>query len=113
MEDPWADFDILQTPTPGYEHCLDEQPPFKLRFRVERLPGFYVGSIIVPMVLIIVCCYASLVVPKGDVADRLSVSITLMLATVAFKFVTSTILPPISYLTWYVCFVLYCCVLVR
>ena len=100
MFDPWADFNCLQTPLPGYEHVLDEQPPFKLRFRVQRQPGFYVGSIIIPMVLIIICCYSSLVVPAGDIADRLSVSITLMLATVAFKFVTSTILPPVSYLTW-------------
>ena len=100
MFSPWADFNILDQPRIGQYHCLDEQPPFKLRFRVQRYPGFYVGSIIVPMVLIIVCCYSSLAVPPSDIADRLSVSITLMLATVAFKFVTSTILPPVSYLTW-------------
>ena len=61
---------------------------------------FCLGTIVVPMILIVVCCYASLAVPKDEVADRLSVSVTLMLATVAFKFVITNILPPVSYLTW-------------
>ena len=32
---PWADFTVREG--------LDEQPPFKLRFRVQRYPSFYIG----------------------------------------------------------------------
>ena len=35
-----------------------------------------------------------------DTADRLSVSITLMLAAVAFRFVLAEMLPTLPYLTW-------------
>ena len=35
-----------------------------------------------------------------SVADRLSVTITLMLSAVAFRFVVSSMLPKVSYLTW-------------
>lgn len=93
MECAWADFRVLNGP-----HEKDPQPPFKIRFRVERRPGFYVGQIIIPMLLITVCCFASLTM--DEVADRLSVSITMLLAIVAYRYVLSAVLPPIQYLTW-------------
>eukprot|EP01084_Bolivina_argentea_P167050 289991_1 len=92
MYTPWADFRMLDG--------LDSQPPFKLRFRVQRYPGFYIGNIVIPLILIIVCCFSSLAVPIEDTADRLSVTITLMLATVAFRFILTALLPPVPYLTW-------------
>ena len=93
MYSPWADFSMIQ-------NGMDIQPPFKLRFRVQRYPGFYIGNIIIPLLLIIICCFASLVIPPENIADRLSVTITLMLATVAFRFVLTSLLPPVPYLTW-------------
>ena len=38
-------------------------------------------------------------VPIGDLADRLSVNLTLLLTAMAFKFVLSDTLPPTPYLT--------------
>ena len=93
MYSPWADFRNIQ-------NGMDTQPPFKLRFRVQRYPGYYIGNIVIPLILIILCCFASLVIPAEDIADRLSVTITLMLATVAFRFVLTSLLPPVPYLTW-------------
>ena len=43
--------------------------------------------------------FGAFVINRDDVADRLSVSVTLMLAAVAFRFVVSTMLPKVSYLT--------------
>lgn len=93
MYSPWADFRMI-------ENGMDIQPPFKLRFRLQRYPGFYIGNIIIPLLLIIICCFASLVIPAENIADRLSVTITLMLATVAFRFVLTSLLPSVPYLTW-------------
>ena len=90
---PWADFRIINSE-------FDQQPPFKLRFRVQRYAGFYIGNIFVPMISIVLCCYASLAIPIDQVANRLTVSVTLLLVIVAFKFVIASLLPPISYLTW-------------
>ena len=51
-----------------------------------------------------VCFYtawlSAFVVERAQVADRLSVTVTLMLSAVAFRFVVSSMLPKVSYLTW-------------
>ena len=46
--------------------------------------------------------FASLAVSPAETADRLSVTLTLLLTSVAFKFVVSQSLPQISYLTYLV-----------
>jgi len=90
---PWADFRVLDLPN-------EKLPPFKIRFRIQRLPHYYIGNVITPLILIIACCFSSLTIDMTDTADRLSVSITLMLAAVAFRFVLAEMLPTLPYLTW-------------
>ena len=43
-----------------------------------------------------------------DVADRLSISLTVLLAVVAYKFVIQSLLPELSYLTYLDIYVLMC-----
>ncbi len=43
--------------------------------------------------------FSTFAIPRGEIADRLSVTVTLMLAAVAFQFIVSTMLPKVSYLT--------------
>ena len=52
------------------------------------------------MISIVSCCFASIAVPSQDIANRLTVSMTLLLVIVAFKFVIASLLPPINYMTW-------------
>ena len=47
-------------------------------------------------------------VPRTDVADRLSVSLTLVLTAAAYKFVVASMLPQISYFTMLDHYVLMC-----
>ena len=52
-----------------------------------------------PQGLIMILTFASLAVDPTEPADRLSVTLTLLLTSVAFKFVVSQNLPVISYVT--------------
>merc|ERR1712013_264177 len=83
--EPWVDF--------------SEEQPLSIRLRVKRLPAFYFGNIVFPNFLIVAGAFASFAVPADEIADRLSVTVTLMLAAVAFMFIVSTMLPKVSYLT--------------
>ena len=58
-----------------------------------------------PQLLLTLMSLSVFAVPTGDVADRLSVILTLVLTSVAFKFVMAQSLPKIPYntaLDWYV-----------
>ena len=59
-----------------------------------------------PMALIEALAYGSFAVPREDVADRLSVSLTMVLTAVAFKQIIAAELPNVSYLTLLDVFVL-------
>jgi len=83
---PWVDFSM-------------DEAPMKIRLRVDRIPSFYFGNVVFPNFLIVAGCFSAFVIPANDVADRLALNVTLMLAAVAFRFVISTMLPKVSYLT--------------
>jgi len=85
---PWVDF--------------SKEQPLSIRLRVERQPGYYGSSIILPNFLIIAVAISGFTIPidsEEAVADRLSVSVTLMLTAVAFKYVITEQLPKITYMT--------------
>ena len=75
------------------------RPKLMMSMKVQRKPGFHVYNVIVPMVLISGCALCSFAVPKEDVADRLSVSLTILLTVVAFKLQIASTIPALSYLT--------------
>eukprot|EP01083_Nonionella_stella_P283914 966386_1 len=90
LETPWIDF-----------HC---EQPLEIRLRVERLPGYYFGSIILPNSLICAAAFSALTIPIDDddpkfIPDRLAVTVTLMLTAVMFKYVITEQLPKVTYLT--------------
>jgi hypothetical protein len=83
---PWVDF-------------AKKEPPFTIRLRVNRLAMYYGGNIVLPNFLIVLGCFSAFAIAPVNVADRLAVSITLMLAAVAFRFVIESMLPKVTYLT--------------
>lgn len=74
----------------------ERQPFMRFRFRVERRVGYYIANLVLPMFLIVAICFASFAIPREDIADRLSVSVTMFLAAVAYQYVVSSMLPPTS-----------------
>ena len=53
-----------------------------------------------PLFIVTSCLFASFAVPAEHFADRCSITVTLLLAQVAFKYVVSDKLPNIDYLTY-------------
>ncbi|XP_070560479.1 cys-loop ligand-gated ion channel-like isoform X3 [Ptychodera flava] len=74
-------------------------PMYHITAHVQRRIGFYLWNVALIMFLIMCMTFASFSVDPFEPADRLSVTLTLLLTSVAFKFVVSQSLPTISYLT--------------
>ena len=67
---------------------------------VCRLTSFYFANIVTPMSFFAaLTVFCSFCVPRDDVGDRLSVSLTLMLTAAAYKLAITTMMPTIAYLT--------------
>ncbi|OQR93565.1 hypothetical protein ACHHYP_02430 [Achlya hypogyna] len=79
-----------------YDHC-------KTSIVLQRKPGYYVTNIIVPMGVLTYLGYISFAVDSPGVrlgtGDRLSISLTLLLTAVAYKFVVAGAIPQIPYMT--------------
>ena len=84
---------------PWINYATNENQPYLIRLRVNRKPAYYFGNIILPNFLIVSGCFSAFVVPKEKNVDRFSITIALLLAAVAFRFVVASILPKVSYLT--------------
>jgi len=67
---------------------------------VHRNYGHYTWNVFLPIFLITIMSVTTFVVPLEEVADRCGVILTLLLTSVAFKFVVGQDLPKISYNTY-------------
>ncbi|XP_078691440.1 cys-loop ligand-gated ion channel-like isoform X1 [Branchiostoma floridae x Branchiostoma belcheri] len=83
-------------------------PLYNITAHVQRKMGFYVWNIAFIMFLIMALSFTAFSVPPNEPADRLGVTLTLLLTSVAFKFVVTQSLPTISYLTLLDKYVLLC-----
>lgn len=84
-----------------------------LRFdlKLARRIGYYVWKIMAVLVILVVLSWGVFLIEPADVGNRLAVSITLLLAAVAFAFVTGSLIPRVSYLTLLDLYVLGCYIL--
>ena len=64
-----------------------------------RVPEYYLFNIVGILFLIVMFAASVYAIPISDFSSRVSVNITLLLTAVAFKFVTNTWVPQVSYLT--------------
>ena len=60
-----------------------------VRCLVRRRWSYQFWNIYIPICLLTTMTFASFLIPVGDVADRLSVTLTLVLTSVAFKYVVA------------------------
>ncbi|CAK9008561.1 unnamed protein product [Durusdinium trenchii] len=74
-------------------------PLLHMYFVGERRAAYYIWNIALPNFLLSMLVFTSFAIPKEDLADRLSVTLTLVLTSVAFKYMVAQELPRISYLT--------------
>lgn len=74
-------------------------PLYHIKCHVKRKNGYYLWNIAMIIFLIDILSFCSFSVDISSPSDRLSVTLTLLLTAVAFKFVVAQSLPTISYLT--------------
>ena len=84
---------------------------FQLDLKIARRVGYYIWKIMSVLVMLVVLSWAVFLIDPADIGNRMAVSITLFLAAVAFAFVTSGLIPRISYLTLLDIYILGCYVL--
>jgi hypothetical protein len=93
MEPEIEQFGLERHPRHGGPTSLE------IRFRLQRIPRFYIFQIIIPLFLIVsLGCLAS-TLHLSELADRLSIILTLLLTTVAFKYMVAEYIPRVPYIT--------------
>jgi len=75
-------------------------PGLRFAVHVQRKSGYYVINVAIPTGLFALLCGCQAWIPRQNVADRLSVSLTLLLTATAYKFVTASMLPAVAYQTF-------------
>lgn len=66
---------------------------------MERQSGFFFWNVVFPSGTFTTMEFLSLLIPAEDLADRLSVTITLLLTLTAYKIVAANSVPDVPYLT--------------
>ena len=95
-----TDFDlsgpVMQSRT---DEDLKKYPLLHVYFVGQRRAAYYMWNIALPNFLLSALVFTSFAIAPEDLADRLSVTLTLVLTSVAFKYMVAQELPRISYLT--------------
>jgi hypothetical protein len=73
---------------------------FVMLIHVERLSGFYIWRLFMPMIIIVALSWSVFWMKDDDLSNRLMVSFTGILTVVAYQFTISDSLPRISYMTF-------------
>ena len=71
----------------------------KVSMRVERLAGYWIFNVVLPLFIVTSSMFVSYALGPDELSDRSSITLTALLAMVAFKYVVAGKLPDISYAT--------------
>lgn len=85
-------------PTEG--SSANSYPQYKIRVNVMRQYNFYIYNVSVLMCLITALTFTSFAVKADSVGDRIQITLTLLLTSVAFKYYVQQFVPNVSYLTF-------------
>lgn len=80
---------------------------FVMEIYVERHPGFYVWKVMLPAAILVVVSFTVFLMKVENLADRMSVSLCVMLAVIAFQLIISQDLPRAFYFTFVDFFLLF------
>ncbi|XP_028408100.1 uncharacterized protein LOC114530689 isoform X3 [Dendronephthya gigantea] len=86
-------------------------PHYSITCHVKRKPNFYTWNVALIVSLIMALTFCSFAVDITSPEERLGVTLTLLLTSVAFKFVVAQSLPNVSYLTYLDQYVISCMVI--
>eukprot|EP00041_Stephanoeca_diplocostata_P026015 m.693544 g.693544 ORF g.693544 m.693544 type:complete len:390 (+) comp22873_c0_seq13:170-1339(+) len=78
----------------------DGQSRLEIELFMERYSSYYIWNFVVVLFTLVVAAPTDIVISLDDVQDRFAFIVALVLTAVAFKFVTSTMVPKTAYLTY-------------
>ncbi|MCB1828204.1 MAG: hypothetical protein KDH94_07220, partial [Coxiellaceae bacterium] len=76
------------------------QPAMTFTITAKRYVGYYVFKFIIPLLFVVSMSYVAFWISIKDSATRIGVTTSAMLTIIAFRFVITTHLPNVSYLTY-------------
>mmetsp|Transcript_36497 Transcript_36497/g.53461 ORF Transcript_36497/g.53461 Transcript_36497/m.53461 type:complete len:403 (-) Transcript_36497:47-1255(-) len=85
---------------PAASSSLHQYANLDLIFNLRRKSPSYIYNIMLPTAVLTTFAWLTSGVQRADLGNRCQITLTLLLTTVAFKFVVSDTLPPVSYLTF-------------
>mmetsp|Transcript_663 Transcript_663/g.1034 ORF Transcript_663/g.1034 Transcript_663/m.1034 type:complete len:373 (-) Transcript_663:169-1287(-) len=85
---------------PGDSGFLKQYSELHVTLTMTRHPESYIYGIGVPLAFITTLGWGCSAISHEDFADRSAITLTLLLTSVAYKFVISQNIPPVSYLTF-------------
>ena len=86
----------------------DVYPMYTVQMHVRRQPSHYIYNVALVMFLIAGLTFSTFIFKPNQPGERLQITLTLLLTSVAFKYVISSSLPKVSYLTLLDKYVLWC-----
>ena len=70
-----------------------------LELDIERKSGYYIYKVILPIVIILVICWASLWISPKELESKLTITIVCLLSLIAYNFIIDGEIPKLEYLT--------------
>ena len=86
----------------------DVYPLYTVQMHARRRPSHYIYNVALVMLLIAALTFSTFIFKAKEPGERLQITLTLLLTSVAFKYVISSSLPKVSYLTLLDKYVLWC-----
>jgi hypothetical protein len=74
-------------------------PTFSMTLQVTRRPEYYLANVALPIAVFSGLAFTAFSIPHAEVADRLGVTLTLLLSLAAYKFAVASMIPLVSYQT--------------
>ena len=75
-------------------------PTMNISVKIIRKPAYYVYNVTVPMVIFNILAFMQFTIAPQFIPERLSISLTLVLTTAAYKFAVASLVPALSYMTF-------------
>jgi hypothetical protein len=76
-----------------------EFPRFDFELEAERRPAYYVSTLLIPLILIVMMSWSVFWINPSHLGSQLGLAATSMLTLIAYRFTLGNLLPPVPYLT--------------
>jgi len=95
----WNIANFKMTYNSYYDFTTGHTDGFDIVFEIERKSKYYLFKIILPIVLILIVCWSSILIDPRELESRLTITIVCLLSLIAYNFVIDSELPKLDYLT--------------